>query len=75
MSVDEVKANGWTAVPVSAVKIFEARGDLGDPVATEVKDVYFPSEVALVAEAQRFAQNRLSAEAFNHSMRVYYWGG
>ena len=74
MSIDEVKANGWTAVPVSAKKIFEALGQLQTPPVILVKDVYFPSDESLVAEAQQFAKKRLSPEAYNHSMRVFYWG-
>ncbi|KAJ4349224.1 hypothetical protein N0V95_004760 [Ascochyta clinopodiicola] len=39
MSVDEVKANGWTAVPVSALEIFKGRGQLSPPAAITVHDV------------------------------------
>ncbi|KAJ4315045.1 hypothetical protein N0V94_006157 [Neodidymelliopsis sp. IMI 364377] len=74
MPTDEVKANGWTAVPVSAKKIFEAQSRLSAPPATRVQDVYFPSDNALVAGAQQFAKAKLSPEAYNHSMRVFYWG-
>ncbi|XPS93880.1 Cyanamide hydratase [Ascochyta lentis] len=74
MPVDEVKANGWTAFPISALEIFRARGKLSPPAPTTVQDVYFPSDDPLVAEAQQFAKTRLSPEAYNHSMRVFYWG-
>ncbi|KAB2102311.1 Cyanamide hydratase [Alternaria gaisen] len=74
MTIDEVQANGWTAVPVSALKIFQARGQLSPPFVIEIEDVYFPSDNPLVAEAQNFAKTRLSAETYNHSMRVFYWG-
>lgn len=74
MSNDEIKANGWTAVPVSGKLIFQSQKEIGTPAPVTVKDIYFPSEVALVADAQAFAKKRLSPEAFNHSMRVYYWG-
>ncbi|KAF7674431.1 hypothetical protein GT037_007191 [Alternaria burnsii] len=74
MTIDEVQANGWTAVPVSALKIFQARGQLDPPAVIEIEDVYFPSDNLLVTEAQNFARTRLSAETYNHSMRVFYWG-
>lgn len=74
MSANETKTNGWTAVPVSGKQIFQTRGDISTPTPVTVADVYFPSDVALVADAQAFVKNRLSPEAFNHSMRVFYWG-
>ncbi|THY07704.1 cyanamide hydratase [Aureobasidium pullulans] len=73
MSANETKTNGWTAVPVSGKQIFQTRGDISTPTPVTVADVYFPSDVALVADAQAFVKNRLSPEAFNHSMRVFYW--
>ncbi|THV72758.1 cyanamide hydratase [Aureobasidium pullulans] len=74
MSANETKTNGWTAVPVSGKQIFQTRGDISTPTPVTVADVYFPSDVALVADAQAFVKKRLSPEAFNHSMRVFYWG-
>ncbi|KAF2011246.1 cyanamide hydratase [Aaosphaeria arxii CBS 175.79] len=74
MSADEVKANGWTAVSVSGKQIFEALGPLDAPSPLSIKDAGFPSDDPLVAEAQQFVRKRLSPEAFNHSMRVFYWG-
>ncbi|KAG9579772.1 cyanamide hydratase, partial [Aureobasidium melanogenum] len=74
MLTDEIKANGWTAVPVSGKQIFQSQKEIGTPAPVTIKDIYFPSEIALIAEAQAFAKKRLSPEAFNHSMRVFYWG-
>jgi cyanamide hydratase len=71
---NEVQANGWTAVPVSGKQIIEAHGPITSPVPLKLEDVYFPSEYPVVAEAQSFAKKQLSPEAYNHSMRVYYWG-
>ncbi|KAM0276123.1 hypothetical protein ACHAQH_007049 [Verticillium albo-atrum] len=74
MAADEVKTNGWSAVPVDAKQIFDSRGPLPQPAPVTTKDINFPSDNALVAEVQKFVQERLSAEAYNHSMRVFYWG-
>ncbi|KAI9168038.1 cyanamide hydratase [Paramyrothecium foliicola] len=74
MSASEIKANGWTAVSVSAKKIIDSVGKLQDVPAYVVEEISFPSEDRLVAEAQSFAKARLGPEAFNHSMRIFYWG-
>jgi cyanamide hydratase len=74
MSSSEVKANGWTAVPVSAKAIVDSLGKLGDVSSYSVEDIAFPAADKLVAEAQAFVKARLSPEAYNHSMRVFYWG-
>lgn len=74
MSSAEVKANGWTAVPVSARAVVESVGQLEKVPSSTVQDIEFPSGDTLVVEAQAFAKARLSPEAYNHSMRVYYWG-
>lgn len=74
MSSSEVKANGWTAVSVSARAIIHSVGQLESIPPSTVQDIKFPSEETLVGEAQAFAKARLSPEAYNHSMRVYYWG-
>jgi len=74
MSSIEVHANGWTAVPVSAKKIIDSVVKLQETPPYKTQDIPFPSEDKLVAEAQAFAKARLSPEAYNHSMRVFYWG-
>ncbi|RFN50633.1 cyanamide hydratase [Fusarium flagelliforme] len=74
MSSTEVQANGWTAVPVSAKKIIDSVVKLQEIPPYKTQDIPFPSEDKLVAEAQAFAKARLSPEAYNHSMRVFYWG-
>ncbi|KAF5558559.1 cyanamide hydratase [Fusarium mexicanum] len=69
----EVEANGWTAVPVSAKKIKDSAGQLGATQTYTIHDIVFPSDDKLVSEAQAFVKARLSQEAYNHSMRVFYW--
>jgi cyanamide hydratase len=71
---NEVQANGWTAVPVSGKQIIEARGAISSPGPLKIKDVHFPLEDPIIVEAQSFVKGKLSPEAYNHSMRVYYWG-
>lgn len=74
MSSTDVKANGWTAVSVSAKAIIDSVGQLESIPSYTVQDIEFPSVDTLVGEAQAFAKARLSPEAYNHSLRVYYWG-
>lgn len=74
MSSSEVEANGWTAVSVSAKAIIDSLGQLNEVPSYAVQDLEFPSGDTLVGEAQAFAKARLSPEAYNHSMRVFYWG-
>ncbi|KAI7773796.1 cyanamide hydratase [Diaporthe eres] len=74
MSSTEIKANGWTAVSVSAKAIIDSAGRLEKVPSYTVQDIEFPSGDALVGEVQAFVKTRLSPEAYNHSMRVFYWG-
>jgi cyanamide hydratase len=74
MSINEVQANGWTAVPVDGKKIIDQLGGVKETAAIKLEEIHFPSDVPLVKEAQLFAKQKLSPEAFNHSMRVFYWG-
>lgn len=74
MSSTEIKANGWTAVSVSAKAIIDSAGRLEKVPSYTVQDIEFPSGDALVGEVQAFVKARLSPEAYNHSMRVFYWG-
>ncbi|KAM0300695.1 hypothetical protein HYE67_005019 [Fusarium culmorum] len=74
MSPLEVKTNGWTAVPLNAKNILGSVGKLAEVPTYKAEDIKFPSNDKLVAEAQAFAKARLSLEAYNHSMRVFYWG-
>ena len=71
---NEVQANGWTAVPVSGKQIIEARGPISPPNPVKVEDVHFPLEDPIIVEVQSFVKRQPSPEAYNHSMRVYYWG-
>jgi cyanamide hydratase len=71
---NEVQANGWTAVPISGKQIIEARRPISPPDPVKIEDVHFPLEDPIIVEAQSFVKRQLSPEAYNHSMRVYYWG-
>lgn len=70
----EQQQNGWTAVPVSGKEIIEAHGPIEIPHPYTVKEIPFPSDDAIVVQAQSFVRHKLSTEAYNHSMRVFYWG-
>lgn len=73
-STDDVLANGWTAVPVNAQGILSSIETLAEAYPYTVQGIGFPDKDPLVIDAQAFAKGRLSAGAYNHSMRVYYWG-
>lgn len=73
MSYEE-QQNGWTAVLVSGKEIIEAHGPIEIPEPYTAKDIPFPSDDPIVIQAQSFVRHKLSTEAYNHSMRVFYWG-
>lgn len=74
MSRSQVQANGWIAVPVSTKKILDSLVKFQEVPPYKTQDISFPSEDKLVAEAEAFVKARLSPEAYNHSIRVFYWG-
>ncbi|GKT59187.1 cyanamide hydratase [Colletotrichum tofieldiae] len=74
MCQDEVGLNGWTAVPVDAGRIFGDEPFLNKPSPLSIKDIEFPSHDPVVTQTLRYAKERLHAETFNHSMRVFYYG-
>ncbi|KAF6814156.1 cyanamide hydratase [Colletotrichum sojae] len=74
MCQDEIASNGWTAVPVDAGKIFGDKPFLHAPEPLSVNDIKFPADDPVVAKTLQYAQTRLHAQTFNHSMRVFYYG-
>ncbi|KAK1597279.1 cyanamide hydratase family HD domain-containing protein [Colletotrichum navitas] len=74
MCQDEATLNGWTAVPVDAGRIFGDLPFLNEPSPVSIRDISFPSDDPVVAQTLRYAKERLHAETFNHSMRVFYYG-
>ncbi|KAF3811618.1 Cyanamide hydratase [Colletotrichum gloeosporioides] len=74
MCQHDIEANGWTAVPVDAGKIFGDKPFLHEPAPISVQDIQFPSDDPVVAKTLTYAKERLHAQTFNHSMRVFYYG-
>lgn len=72
-SPDTVALHGWTAVPRDAKVILGGRPYINKPESLLVKDIKFPSEDPIVAQISEYAQEKLSPQTFNHSMRVYYF--
>lgn len=72
MNNNEVAQNGWTAVPVDAGQIFKDGPYINKPEYVDVKSIQFPTE-DLVVKTQQHAKVNLLKQAYNHSMRVYYW--
>ncbi|KAF0330222.1 hypothetical protein GQ607_002552 [Colletotrichum asianum] len=50
MCQHDIEANGWTAVPVDAGKIFGDKPFLHEPAPISVQDIQFPSDDPVVAE-------------------------
>ena len=48
MSINEVQANGWTAVPVDGKKIIDQLGGVKETAAIKLEEIHFPSDVPLV---------------------------
>ncbi|KAI5456669.1 cyanamide hydratase family HD domain-containing protein [Mariannaea sp. PMI_226] len=74
MSATELNANGWTPVSVDIGQVFNGKPYLNQPEALLVSEIKFPVDDPLVAHIQAYAKARLSLQAYNHSMRVFYFG-
>ncbi|KAF7560166.1 hypothetical protein G7046_g3976 [Stylonectria norvegica] len=72
MSSNEVSENGWTAVPVDAGKIFQGK-PFNDPKPVSLDSIVFPSHDPIVFKSQEYAKTHLPSQAYNHSMRVFYF--
>lgn len=73
-SHDSIALHGWTAVPVDAKAILNGKPYINKPEPLLVKDIPFPSDDPIVAKVRDYVQEKLPQPAFNHSMRVYYFG-
>lgn len=71
---ENITLHGWTATPRGADTIFKGRPYLHEPGPLLVKDIKFPSNDLLVSKVQVYAQDKLPAQTYNHSMRVFYFG-
>ncbi|KAK0629703.1 urea hydro-lyase cyanamide [Bombardia bombarda] len=72
-TTDTVTLHGWTAVPRDADAILQGKLYLHKPGSLLVKDIVFPSDDPLVVKVQQYAKEKLPAQTYNHSMRVYYF--
>ncbi|TDZ26829.1 Cyanamide hydratase [Colletotrichum orbiculare MAFF 240422] len=73
MADKDIASNGWTAVPVDAVKILNGKPYIHKPQPLLVDDVEFPEDDAIVAKTKTYAKEKLPEHTFNHSMRVFYF--
>lgn len=73
-SAGDIAKHGWTAVPVDAGEIFGNRPYQHKPPPIDADEIPFPSADPIVAAVQSYAQKNLPGPAYNHSMRVYYFG-
>lgn len=74
MTSNEVLLNGWTALPVDAGQLFNGNTYKNAPTPLQICDIKFPSDDPIVVKVQAYAKQKLPAETYNHSMRVYYYG-
>lgn len=72
-SPDPVAEYGWSAVPRSHTKVFPASSSSEGPPPLKVSDLPFP-DTEIVSKTIAYAKEKLPAETFNHSLRVYYYG-
>jgi len=72
-SYDSVAVHGWTSVPRDPKVLLSGKEYLHESKSLLVEDITFPSD-KLVLEVQKYAQQRLTPQTYNHSMRVYYFG-
>ena len=65
--------HGWSAVPRSLDKLVASRKNPQSPRPIKVEDISIP-ESSLVKQITEYAKGNLPGPAFNHSMRVFYFG-
>ncbi|KAK4902171.1 hypothetical protein LTR27_001073 [Elasticomyces elasticus] len=70
---NSVHEHGWTAVPRSLDTLVASRKDPKPSKPVNIEDITTPDS-PLVQAVMKYAQARLPSEAFNHSMRVFYYG-
>ncbi len=64
---------GWNAVHRSLDKLVAGRTNSQPSKPVKVDDIPFPDD-ELAQQVMKYAKEKLPAETFNHSMRVYYYG-
>jgi cyanamide hydratase len=74
MCQHEIASNGWTSMPVDAGVIFGDKPFINEPENLFISEIKFPSDDPVVAKTFDYAKKVLHPAAFNHSMRVYYYG-
>lgn len=64
---------GWNAVHHSLDKLVAGRTNPQPSNPVKVEDIPLPND-NLAQQVMKYANEKLPAETFNHSMRVYYYG-
>lgn len=70
---DATLEHGWTTVPRSLEKLVNSRKSPRQSTPLTTDDIFLPDS-ELVQQVSKYAKDRLPAETFNHSMRVFYYG-
>ncbi|KAK3068224.1 hypothetical protein LTR53_014380 [Teratosphaeriaceae sp. CCFEE 6253] len=70
---DAQHEHGWTAVSRSLENLMASREEKRPSQPVSVEEIPLPN-TPIVKSVMQYAQDRLPAETFNHSMRVYYYG-
>jgi len=65
--------DGWTAVPRSLDKLIASRKNPQSPEPIKIEELSLPNS-PLVDTVTKYARDNLPGPAFNHSMRVFYFG-
>ena len=73
-SAKEIAEHGWTAVPRDPKVFLEGKPYVNKPLALTLENIPFPANDPIVSQVHEYAKKNLSEPAYNHSMRVYYFG-
>jgi hypothetical protein len=68
------EVNGWTAVPVDGAALLGPEGFIAPPAPLLANEIEWPTD-PVVTQVQAYARDNLPGPVYNHSMRVFYWGG
>lgn len=74
MCNDEIKANGWSAMPANAGAIFTDQSFIKRVEAVQLDTIKFPFDDPVVSKTLEYARAVLHPQTLNHSMRVYFYG-
>ena len=70
---DVIRLYGWAAKPRDPAVFLDGNKNIKEPEPQSVESITLPDSPIAKAVLEH-ARKELSAETFNHSMRVFYYG-